>query len=1411
MACVLLLSMLTACVQQPAGTNGSDGGVTDTTVAPPKPTDPVPPTTVPNPTNPDEDGYRVSLEEGKGADIECSTNLNQPIKAGTTISFTLKISAFYEGTPVVRAGEEALTPNENGLYSFTVKEDTVITIEGLTVKTSTMSGTGTSDDPYLITTPVDMLFIAEQVNAGLSAYTNAHYSLQKDLDFEGEQMTVIGDGSTDYSVFCGYFMGNGHTISNYYIKAGNTQYVGLFGVLQADMSGTVTGGGSIYDLHLKDFTIEASAPGKACFVGAMAGYGMGGNLFLCSAENGTINVYADGNSFSYVGGMMGIQQALDNSGYAYYSSISYCYTDVDINCNSGMVYAAGGISGYVAASSDGVTSYINNCYALGDVYGSMRAGGLAGYLSSGTSVVNSYATGVVSAQTTATDKVNSVEFCYAYAGGLVGYAEANSVIAECFSTSVVQAVASLGGAYQVTNGTLAFTAPVEKYDFGNQPATVFNCIYAKDGKDDQIDLTNGAFIQEKLHWNNVDWVFEDGKYPTFNLENDEESQNYSFTVTINIDGEDNAYEGMTYLMPMHFWYRLTDEMGNLIGLPTRLQAANSNRISYGYYFDEAHTQPVPDGFIPSYNITLYAATADVSDVIGDYDLVVEGIDEPIRLTLKADGTFLYTDAGKTAMSGYIYNGKTIIFEDARFAQYVSGGTDLTHYQFYTFCATVQEDGSLKIIGGVYDDGVSTEDTIFFTEEKPLMAIPLKTALSGSYFDGTGIYIFNADGTGFHQTASGLEVISYTRSGAELTIYIGNDSFVGSVSDGNIIIAGKTLRQLDIFAGSWNVDSKANKVYTFDGAGNWTYLHYGYISGNKTVYERAAGTYTIDDSGILTLAGDYNGTAELNSGVLYVTVNGKTVTCHQDGGFYGTWIYPDYGMTLVLKGINANGQGIARVEYLYADGVIEFYDMIYALDGKDPDRICLYYRADTNGDGIPDGNYEAFGYLNYRPESDRLYATIYVGPMGTFMSNVNLIPVDNYVGEWIGQIAGLPVLKFDGNGKLTIGQQELTYTLENGTLYGSFYYNGTVYQIAYNEHDDTMTILYNDQEATYYRKDAFGDLTLTDGNHTYTFDGRGGLDSLGTMYIDGDAAYTYQIVGKELRILSNGRQVGSITVGETAYLLELNGQELVELRIHTAFTDFWARSEFPAGMVIGSMGLDGKLYGKIDTTDVVFTMEEDGSLSFVLGGETIYLVLVGEQNMIMSPYREWYLYTNYVYAYCARVDEMYGSWKNGFNVGYQFDGSSNGTLTAAIVRGGSFSSNGTFNSTTAYGYRYENGQWIMWNVDSATGLSKIYRLNFVDVAKASKQTYINADGTLAFNLEEGDRLYNLEATDSNGVTYSFDGFGKVTTSEGKTYTYKNVVIHDATYTATANIVIDDVTYQATIDYSSEDVSIVLEQK
>lgn len=1365
--CLLTMLALTACHDTPESTAG-------TTTGAPEP----------------KAEYLVTFEDTPSVIIQSNLTLNERVEAGTVINFTMKVSDFYEGTPEVYAGEELLTQNEQGMYSFTVQADTVISVRGLTMKGTSITGTGTEDDPYLISLPADLVYIAEQVNASNQSYIYAYYSLERDIDCAGTQLAVIGDGSTDTAVFAGYFNGNGYTISNFTIETTATQYVGLFGVLQADVTGG--GGGSIIDLHLSDFTVKSSVLGQGSFVGSLVGYNMGGTLWLCSAKNGTVTAYGDSNSFSYVGGLVGIQQAMDYDSYAYYSSMSYCMTDVDVNCNSGLIYAAGGLVGYLSESTGHVAASMNNCYAYGDVYGAMRSGGLVGYMAAGTSVVNSYSTGTVSAQTNSTDKVNTEDFCYAYAGGVVGYADPGSIISGCYTSSTVQAVAQLGGKYQVSGDILGFAGEPGEFDYGYRTTQVHNCYRVGGGFDPEQD------VFDVLHWQELDWTFDEDGNPVVNL--DDEDEDFAFTLKFVIDGTEREVELSLY-MPMHFWYRYVDDNG-MAAIPARMTAEEgSTRISYGYFFDAEYTLPIPAGFVPSHDMTIYAATADVADVIGTYEVKVS-TGATVLLTLDKDGLCSYDDAGQTNYCGYIYDGETILFEEARFGRYSSDELELLNYQFYNFLATIGDDGTLYIVGGAHDsdDGYST--IAYFTERAPLVASPLKNALLGSYTSGGAMYTFYSDGTGVYETLTDLEELTYQREGDKLTVIINGVTYTGTVNDDGLTLDGKTLHALDAFVGSWHVDSMANKVYTFDGAGNWSYRYYGFNADGNAVNKQTAkyGTYTVDEDGKMTLSGDLNATAEIIDGVLTITRNGNTFTCHRDGGHIGTWLYGDYGMTLTLGGITADGYGNARIEYLYEEGLVEGYDLIYAIDELYSDRICLYYGE------------EIFGYLDFAPAANKFNATIYVGSMGTFMSNVWMTVVDDYKGEWIGEIDGMPALNFNGNGsydngRLTIGKDEVPYKLTEGTLNGSFSYNGVNYALSYNEEDGTITLTYGDgQTAIYRRKDAFGDLTLKDGkDNLYTFDGRDVLSGQGTMYVNGEAQYTYALNGDELILYRDGKRVGSITIDEIEreYKLNLDGEKSVSLRIRLAISRIWALSNSPdAQMTIGTMDLDGRVNAMVNGRRVTMQMGEDGLLSFQFPGYStvFYVIPVGEKSMVISQYKDWYLYGDQID--CAIPDEMLGTWENALGGAYKFDGmadSGRPSQVVALAEAGSMAYKEFF-PTTAFGYdKNDKGEWIMWTISSTTGEAQFYRLNFCSVD--TKWAFVNADGTKAFLVEKGDRLYGMDACeDDSGITYSFDGFGKVTTSDGKTYDYTCISIDEKGCIAIAQISVDGQLWQATIDYS-----------
>ncbi|MGM9637662.1 MAG: hypothetical protein ACI3YK_06730 [Eubacteriales bacterium] len=1393
-ACILvvLLAGLTACTGgEPTATTTTDTStvsVTTQTGLPPV-TSPV---TAPV-TNTTEEG-KVTLTFGDQAGITyvCDKRSGASVEKGSTVSFSLKKSVFYEGTPVVSANGEILTPND-GTYSVTVNENTRIEVSGITLIESTMEGGGTgSDDPFLITSPVDLLFIAEQVNAGNSVYSEGYYTLSNDLDFLGEEIEVIGDGRNEYAYFSGYFDGGGYTISNFTLTTTDTPYVGLFGILQANVVDSV--GGTVYMLNLKDFTITAEIKDNSMFCGSFAGYGIGANLLLCNAQNGKIEVYADSNNFSYAGGLVGLQQALDYNNLSYLSAVTYCTSDVDVSCREGLTFSAGGISGYLACSNALVVASINNSYATGDVQGASRTGGIAGYMSSNTGIVGCYATGIISAQSSISDYENSETHCYAYAGGIAGCAEENSVISECFATGKLYCKAELGSAYEKSDGVLGGAEAVTEGAYSSYEATVYNCVYALGGTDGDINLTDGTYLREKLNWNECDWVFKDGSYPTVNLAEDNQ---YSFDINFNFEGQETlSVTEFDAYMPMFFWYLDGSLPTGLIG------EEGDTHTSYGYFFDEELTMPIPAGFVPTHTMTIYAASADYAEVAGEYVLLTSNKDQVAYLTLNTNGSFTYTDGADIATSYFRYDGETLVFEDARLARYAENVLSMEKYQYCDFMGRV-EDGKLTILGGVVAD--DTGSVTFFTEKNPLIALSTEKVLTGAYRAGNTLYTFAPDGTGTRTVGGMVSDFTYTRNGNAFVLTYDNQSVSGSISAGKLTLEGTALTACDEYMGSWTVDSKANKVFTFDGAGNWSYEYYGYLStASKTVLERKTGSYTVNYDGSLTLSGGFGGSAKFVDGVLRVSTTDGSYTCYRQGSYYGTWIYPDYGMTLILGGIGESGVGTARVEYLYDNGTVEFYNLTYSLDNLIPGVICIYYDMDV------------FGYLSYVPGSDILNATIYVGPLASFMQNVSLCREDEYMGQWISEKDGLTQLEFNGFGSYASGNRlglsgiveidghSVPYTLDEATLSGSFVYNGKIYLISYDETKSALILSDGGSSTVYQRKDAFAALTLSDeSGRVYSFDGRGNLSSMGTMSVtepDGRVTtYQYRLSGNELTIYQGTGIVGRLYRDEqtNAYRLTLSGTAGRTLMIRTSFTGTWGMSGSLENLVIGTMGLDNTIEGRINGENVTFIME-DGYLSFTYLDALFYIIQISDGDLIISQQLDWYMTTDGIL--CAPIDDLFGTWTNSLGASYEFDGMSNSTLTSGSAQ----SSSGE--TVTGYFYLYDDEQYILWTYSETTGETILYRLIMCD--PDTRRAFVNGDR--AFTVEQGDNLYKAVVRDVDSeIVYTFDGFGKVTTSEGETYEYSVTSIDLVNGIAIVRITIGDEVKTATIDFSdSSDYTMTL---
>lgn len=1364
--------------------------------------------------------YTVTFTDGKGFTYEKSTSgKTLKVESGEEISFSLDIGAFYTGTPIVLADGVAL-PSLDGTYSLTVTKDTTITVDGITKDVSSMVGTGAYDDAFVISRPIDLIYIAEQVNAGNETYATAAYVLGNDIDCKGETLQMIGDMRTENAFFSGCFScytnsetneATRYTISNFKINATNSAYVGLFGCVQADL--TTEGSGLFYGICIDDFEITASVKNMkndpVMYCGGLIGYGMGVTAYLCDATNGKINVLADDNYFSFAGGLMGCQQGsyVQNYSQIFSSEIAYSTVDVDVTAVQGSVLYAGGVVGYAFTDSLVAPSFIHNAYSTGDVSGAARSGGIAGGLGQYTSVSNAYTTGDVFANCSqAKDLVSDEEYCYAFSGGIVGFAENDTSINDCFSAGSVTARASEGASYQKAGAAVGGGYEAGYASVDSQKYAVDNCV----GGVTKVTATESA--KTTLGWRAHDWNFAENAFPTINYEPSDTT--VATVVTVKYITKD---EGVTIKVNNLTQTTLTyeDSYAPLVDafnggeLGIYLSADDSNYRSFGYFFDEACTRPVPYSYLTTSDKTLYVGFANYAPIVGDYELVTEsGV---LKLELTADGYAVYQDGTVKQKARYQFDGETLLLEGVKFAKYYLGAVDpdlsvnedeafdMNRYQYYNFNANVK-NGNLALYDGVY-----------FTASNPLVAYKQSATdvLIGEYYvkDGDDVtyYTFRADGTCTGVFNDNPTLYTYTLSNSSITLTVGISTETLAKSD---------LQAYDPFKGTWSKASSVGKTYVFDGIGAWT-SYYGATLLGK-------GSYTIsDDQMQLTLSSGAKVTFD-TEGFLEVEKDGVAQRFYKQNSFVGTWTAADKALSLTLGGINEAGLGKATITY--TDGYS--YELLYETS-ENASYVCLYQLQNSG-----ETTYKViYGYFTYNAASHALSITTF-NPYdtNTGYTSHTLQVVDEYVGEWISEDKLFALIEFNGagnyyeeflsGGTLKIGKETVAYTLNDQTLNGTFTYNGVEYTLTFDEDNQTVKISAGGAETILLRKDAFADQAFIGFNEKtfefgkqYRFDGAGNLEKGGKLTV-GETNYVYKKTAQNAyAIYADNVEIGSIvkTQGGSHYELTI-GEEKTCLYLENELMGNWAMSGAFDTLKIGPTDLNGKIFVLYKNETARMEYLDPSLLTFSCKIEnmprTFYVFPLGMatkiQGIALSEYSS-LVYRDYIL--CSKADELYGTWSQpGGGFSMQFDGVS----FAADSRYAYGTANLLYKGkTTAYYYmKNASGNIVMWSQELLLGYTVYYTLQECELT--TNGAYVNADGTKAFLRVEVDALFGVVAKDNAGVKYVFDGGnvggneGTITTDE-KTYSYKITAYDSVEYKATL-LLTDKQSgeiFEATLDYSNAD--------
>lgn len=300
---------------------------------------------------------------------------------------------------------------------------------------SALTGSGTEESPYVISTASELQAIGDDLDA--------HYELGGNINLSRLDFEPIGnewDGP-----FTGTLDGKGFTISNMNVTSPDLKYTGLFGYLEGmvcnlkldnvyvsggrfagGVAGTVGVGGVVTDCEVLSGTVTVSGSPMRMAAGGITGV-CEGTVTRCS--NGA-NVVVNG--FGDTGGIIGrvnedlVIEDCVNSGVIQTSITYYSYETL----------VSGGIIGYVKNSEVIVTNCENSgSVSSGDSADYVYSGGIIGYGSgSRTSVKGCNNSGSITAVSS-----TYTSYYYTYSGGIIG--RGATEISDCTNSGTIKAYA----------------------------------------------------------------------------------------------------------------------------------------------------------------------------------------------------------------------------------------------------------------------------------------------------------------------------------------------------------------------------------------------------------------------------------------------------------------------------------------------------------------------------------------------------------------------------------------------------------------------------------------------------------------------------------------------------------------------------------------------------------------------------------------------------------------------------------------------------------------------------------------------------------------------------------------------------------------------------------------------------------
>lgn len=220
--------------------------------------------------------------------------------------------------------------------------------------------TGTSDNPYTISTAGGLQLLATYVNSGTlfdyydeedthayDVYTGKYFMITDDIIFDTtieNNFTPIGD---QFHIFQGTFNGGGHIIRGINIYT-DKRYVGLFGHLGKENTAMIT------NVTLANASIIGN---NILYTGGIVGHNNGGSISNCLVANSIIN----GNS--YTGAIAGLNEG--TLYHNYYGNSTVNDKNSNVGCGIGsdsskdVTHNDGAVSATFLSESEDVPSPLN--------------------------------------------------------------------------------------------------------------------------------------------------------------------------------------------------------------------------------------------------------------------------------------------------------------------------------------------------------------------------------------------------------------------------------------------------------------------------------------------------------------------------------------------------------------------------------------------------------------------------------------------------------------------------------------------------------------------------------------------------------------------------------------------------------------------------------------------------------------------------------------------------------------------------------------------------------------------------------------------------------------------------------------------------------------------------------------------